>query len=74
MFEPKDAMATSNNISVKRIKGESYIGVEVHSEHHVETFLFSSVGKIRFDDINANTKWMSYVKDHNGVLIKSTHY
>ena len=74
VFQAKDALANSTSIAVKRIKTESCIGVEVTSEHHVETFLFSSEGRIDYGDFKSESKCSSYVKNHQGSLIKSMAY
>ena len=63
-----------NNISVKRIKGESCIGVEITSKNNIEIFLFSNENKIAYEDIDSQSKWISIVKDRTGKIIKTTNY
>jgi hypothetical protein len=76
VFQPKDALDLygKNDISVKRIKGENCIGVEITSENYIETFLFSSENKIDYDDTHAQSKWISTVKDKKGSIVKTTKY
>ena len=76
VFQPKDGLAKDgkNEISVKRIKGESYIGVEITSKNYTETFLFSNENDIRYGDIQGQSKWISIVKDGNGAIIKTISY
>ena len=79
VFQPhdalnKDALETAADISVKRIKGQGCIGVEISSKEAVETFLFSSTSQIDYDDIKSQSKWVSIVKDKSGKVIKTTEY
>ena len=79
VFQPhdalnKDALETAADISVKRIKGQGCIGVEISSKEAVETFLFSSTNQIDYDDIKSQSKWVSIVKDKSGKVIKTTEY
>jgi len=76
VFQPKDALdnSPSAQISIKRIKGDKCIGVEITSNDHVETFLFSKTDQIDFNDIQSQSKWTSVVKDKFGKIIKTTDY
>ena len=76
MLQPTDAIAKDrgNDISVKRIKGEDCIGVEIDSKDHTETFLFSDKEEIIFGDIRSRSKWVSIVKNKRGEVIKTTSY
>lgn len=76
VFQPKDALDRSgeNDISVKRIKGESCIGVEITSKNSREIFLFSNENKIDFEDIQSASKWVSVLKNSEGQVIKTINY
>jgi hypothetical protein len=76
VFQAKDALLSgpSDDVSIKRIKGEHCIGVEITSKNHVETFLFSSENKIAYGDIQTNAKWISILKDQAGNIVKTTSY
>jgi len=76
VLQPKDALQRNINsdISIQAIKEGSCIGVEITSQHYVETFLFSSENKISFGDINAKSKWISILKDKAGKVVKTTSY
>lgn len=76
VFQPKDALdgKENNNISVKRIKGEACIGVEITSKDITEIFLFSNKNKIDYKDIHSKSKWISIIKDNAGKTIKTTNY
>ena len=76
VFQPKDALDTdpANDVSVRRLKGESCIGVEITSRDTVEIFLFSATNEISFEDIQAQTKWISIVKDRDGEVLKTTSF
>lgn len=73
IMQPKDALEKSP-ISVKRLKGKNCIGVEITTDTTVETFLFSEKNKIKYEQISANAKWISIVKDKTGKTLKSTQY
>jgi hypothetical protein len=76
VLQPKGTLQgdEQNDISVKRIKGDSYIGVEITSTTAVETFLFSKENKISHGDIQSQLKWISIVKDRKGRVVKKTGY
>jgi hypothetical protein len=76
VLQPKDAIQgdASDNISVTSIKGEHCIGVEITSKDHIETFIFSNENKIAYQDIQAESKWVSVLKDKAGKVIKTTSY
>jgi hypothetical protein len=76
VFQPKDGLVGdgNSNISVKRIKGENCIGVEITSKNHTETFLFSNKNKIVYGNIQSESKWISIVKDSEGKIVKKTNY
>ena len=76
VFQPKDALASSPaaNIDVKPLKGEHCIGVEITAQDTVETFLFSAQGKIDYQDIQREAKWVSIVKNKSGKIVQSTEY
>jgi len=74
VFQPKDALAEGGDISVKRLKVEGSIGVEITAQDTVETFLFSPNNRLRFEGIEADTKWLSIVKDKKGVILKQQAY
>ena len=76
VFQPKDALDRSgqNDISVKRIKGENCIGVEITSKDKKEIFLFSNENKIVYEDIQSQSKWISVIKDNIGKIVKTTSY
>lgn len=76
VLQPKDALEDDrkNHISVKRIKGEDCIGVEIISKNNTEIFLFSNKNKITYDDIQSQSKWISIVKDNKGKIVKTTSY
>ncbi len=76
ILQPKDGLKGDgqNEISVKRIKGENYIGVEIISKNHTEIFLFSNKNKISHGDIQSQSKWISVVKNKEGEIIKTTRY
>ncbi|MDO6488990.1 DUF4962 domain-containing protein [Colwellia sp. 6_MG-2023] len=76
VLQPKDAIQgdASDNISVTSIKGEHCIGVEITSKDHIETFIFSNENKIAYQDIQAESKWVSVLKDKAGKVIKATSY
>jgi hypothetical protein len=76
VLQPKDAIANgqNNNISVKSLKGDSCIGVEITSKEHIETFLYSSENKIAYGDIQSKSKWVSILKDKMGNIVKTTSY
>jgi len=59
---------------VTSIKGEHCIGVEITSKDHIETFIFSNENKIAYQDIQAESKWVSVLKDKAGKVIKTTSY
>ena len=76
VLQPKEALENDfdNDLSVKQIAGENYIGVKVTSKSYIETFLFSQSGQISHEDIQSSSKWISVLKDRKGKLIKSTGY
>jgi hypothetical protein len=76
VFQPKDGLASDeqNEISVKRIKEESCIGVEITSKNNTEILLFSNENKIIYGDIQSQSKWISIVKDKEGNIVKKTNY
>lgn len=76
VLQPKDVIQndSKNDISVKSIKGDNCIGVEITSQNHIETFIFSSENKIAYKDIKSESKWVSILKDKAGNIIKSTQY
>ncbi len=76
ILQPKDGLKGDgpNAISIKRIKGDNCIGVEITSKSNTEIFLFSSKNKIAYDDIQSDSKWISVVKDKRGKVVKSTNY
>ena len=76
VLQPKDAINAdkSKEVSIKQLKGEHCIGVEVTSKEHVETFLFSEVNNIVLGDIQSKSKWISLLKDKAGNVVKTTHY
>ena len=74
VFQPKDALDNSSELSVKRIKGDTCIGVEISARETVETFLFSETNQIEYGDIKSSSKWISIVKNKAGKVIKTTHY
>ena len=76
VFQPKDGLVGdgNSNISVKRIKSENCIGVEITSKNYTETFLFSNENKIVYGNIQSESKWISIVKDSEGKIVKKTNY
>ncbi|MGO3385373.1 MAG: DUF4962 domain-containing protein [Acinetobacter guillouiae] len=76
VLQPKDVIQndSKNDICVKSIKGDNCIGVEITSQNHIETFIFSSENKIAYKDIQSESKWVSILKDKAGNTIKSTQY
>ena len=76
VLQPKDGLKGdgANDISVKRIKGDNCIGVEISSKNNRETFLFSSENKIVYGDIETQAKWISIVKNSKGEIVKKTSY
>lgn len=76
VFQPTDPLTSGSsvNLSIKRLKGESCIGVEITSHDYQELFLFSPSGQIDFADIHVKSKWISIVKDKSGNIIKSKEY
>ena len=76
VLQPKDALEENGqkDIVVKRIKGESFIGIEIISKNNSEVFLFSCENKIAYGDIQSQSKWISIVKDKEGKLVKTTNY
>ena len=76
VFQPKDALEENkkNDISVKRLKGENCIGVEIISKNNTEIFLFSNENKIDYNDIHVQSKWVSIVKNEKGEMVKRTTY
>ena len=76
VLQPKDGLKGDgqNDISVKRIKGEHCIGVEITSKDNTEIFLFSNENKIAYGDIQSQSKWVSIVKDSMGNIVKKTNY
>lgn len=76
VLQPKDAIQgdPGNDISIKPIKGDRCIGVEITSKDHIETFIFSNENKIAYQDIQAESKWISILKDKVGNVIKTTNY
>ncbi|NNC99789.1 MAG: hypothetical protein HKN85_06375, partial [Gammaproteobacteria bacterium] len=82
ILQPKNALrggvgnagSESGDISVKRLKGETWIGLQVTSRNNTEIFLFSSENKIAYGDIQSRSKWLSIVKDSAGNIIKTTSY
>ena len=76
VLQPKDGLKGDgqNDISVKRIKGENCIGVEIISKNNTEIFLFSSENKIVYGDIQSPSKWLSIVKDGEGRIVKTRNY
>ena len=76
VFQQKDGLASEgeNDISVKRVKGENCIGVEITSKNNTEIFLFSNENEIAFGEINLQSKWISIVKDREGKIVKKTSY
>lgn len=76
VFQPKDGLKgdRQNDISIKRIKGENCIGVEISSKNNTEIFLFSNENKIAYGDIQSHSKWISVVKDTKGKIVKTTNY
>ncbi|GAA6186659.1 DUF4962 domain-containing protein [Aliiglaciecola sp. NS0011-25] len=76
VFQPKEAIQSqkSKDISVQSLKGENCIGVEISSPQFTETFLYSSENKIEYGDINAQSKWISILRDKAGKIVKTTSY
>lgn len=76
VFQPKDTIGETKtvDVSIKRLKGDNFIGVEISSKHFIETFLYSSDNSINFGDIKSKSKWVSIIKDKTGKIIKSTEY
>lgn len=76
ILHPKDGVSEidKHNISVERIQGDTFIGAQIITSIHSETFIFSAVSKINYKDIQSNTKWISVVKDSAGNILKSTSY
>ena len=76
VLQPKDGLQGNgeNAISIKRIKGDDCIGVEITSKNYKEIFLFSNKNKIAYGDIQSTSKWVSVVKNKNEKLVKSTNY
>ncbi|MBH0057903.1 DUF4962 domain-containing protein [Pseudoalteromonas sp. SWXJZ94C] len=76
VLQPKDAIQSdsSSEILAKPIKGDSFIGVEVTSNDHIETFIFSNENKIAYKDIQSKSKWVSILKDKAGNVVKTTYY
>ncbi|WP_371396676.1 DUF4962 domain-containing protein [Fretibacter rubidus] len=76
VLQPRNAPnpAPATDITVKRIKGNGCLGVEVTSKNHRETFLYSREGNIQYEDINLETKWTSIVKNKSGKAVKTTQY
>jgi len=76
ILQAKDGVVRGqvNDISVKRLKGENCIGVEISSAQHTEVFLFSPENNINYGDIKSQTKWIAVVKDQSDTTIKTTSY
>ena len=75
VFQPKDALDGSDaDISVKRIKGETCIGLEITSRDYIEAFLFSDTNQIDYNGIQSNSKWISVIEDKSGKIVKTTQY
>ena len=76
VLQPKDAPNNDahKDISIRRLKGENCMGVEIASSAHIETFLYSNSGQIDFEAVQSHSKWISIVKDMDGNILKSTHY
>ena len=76
VLQPKDPLENNKEeeVSVKRIKGESCFGVEITLKNTIEIFLFSDVNQISYNDIQSDSKWVSIVKDKTGKTIKTTNY
>ncbi|MDO6693428.1 DUF4962 domain-containing protein [Aliiglaciecola sp. 3_MG-2023] len=76
VFQPKDAIQSDENrdISIRSLKGENCIGVEITSKQFVETFLYSSDNKIAYGDIHGQARWISILRDKAGKIVKTTSY
>lgn len=76
VFQPKDALERDRrmDVSIRRLKGDNCIGVEVTSRQNMEIFLYSSKCQIDYEDIRSQSKWISIVKDRAGNTIKTTSY
>ena len=60
-------------ISVKKINEGSLVGMEITGKDFQETFLYSNDGKLVYEDINEEGKWISLLKE-NGVITKKSMY
>jgi len=76
VLQPKSGhvIDRKEDISIKRIKGQDCIGVEIISKSNTEIFLFSNTGIISYSDIQTQAKWISIVKDRAEKIIKKTWY
>lgn len=75
VFQPKDALETEpSDVTVRRLKDEGCIGVEITSADMTETFLFSARNEIDFEGTKSSSKWISVVRDKNGQIVKTTEY
>ena len=76
VLQPKDALQGGNaqDISIRSLECENSIGVEITSDKHIETFLFSDINNIAYGDVQVKAKWISILKDKAGNIVKTTRY
>jgi len=76
ILQPKDGITEveAEKIVVKKIVGDSFVGVMIKNSKQTEIFLFSAANKINYKDIQSNAKWISVVKDKAGAVLKTVSY
>lgn len=76
VFHPKSGLNAPSDpqISVTRMRGQGYIGVEITSIDTVEIFLFSQDRFIDFYGTYFHASWVSLVTDKSGKVIKTRQY
>ena len=76
VLQPKTTLtgSTENTVIVETIEGDGCVGAEIKSGEFTETFLYSSTGKISYDNIKAESNWVSVVKNQLGEIVKTTNY
>ena len=74
VLQPKAALSNEadQHLVINRISTDKYDGVEIKSAEHTEIFLFSHEGNIHFEDMDAQGKWVSDLRDKEGRVVKST--
>ncbi len=64
----------SDEVNIKKIKSGNQNGVEIRGKDFFEIFIFSKDGKINYENKIINGKWISIVKDINGIILKQKTY